>query len=100
VQPTLEAICIADFGDTGIVFIADPVLPDPETGKRRRAITKRGKWVSWSKTAFETFFMTKMKYGLAVPWFERWGLRFMGLSLVEPLDSTRATGNQAFASKS
>jgi sulfide:quinone oxidoreductase len=100
VQPTLEAICIADFGDTGIVFVADPVLPDPKTGTRRRAITKRGKWVSWSKTAFETFFLSKMRFGLAVPWFERWGLRFMGLSLVEPLDTTRETGNQAFASKS
>lgn len=85
VIPTLEAICLADFGDTGIAFIANPVLPDPIFGKRRRAIATQGRWVSWSKIAFEKFFLTKMRYGLAVPWFERWGLGILGLSLVEPL---------------
>ncbi len=84
VVPTLEAICFADFGDTGILFLADPVLPDPETGERRRAITLQGRWVSWMKTAFEKFFLTKMRLGVAVPWFERLGLRGVGLSLVEP----------------
>lgn len=85
VTPTLEAICMADFGDTGIIFIADPVLPDPVTGKRRRSVAKKGRWVSWSKMAFEKFFLTKMRLGMAVPWFERWGLQMMGLSLVEPI---------------
>lgn len=85
VIPTLEAICLADFGDTGIAFIADPVLPDPIIGRRRRAIASQGRWVSWSKIAFEKFFLAKMRYGLAVPWFEKWGLKIMGLSLVEPL---------------
>jgi len=83
--PTLAAICMADFGDTGILFLADPVLPNPKTGQRRRAIAKRGRWVSWSKIAFERFFLTKMRWGLSVPWFERWGLRLLGLSLVEPI---------------
>ncbi len=85
VTPTLEALCLADFGNTGIAFMANPVLPDSITGKRRRAIALQGRWVSWSKTAFEQFFLTKMRWGLAVPWFERLGLRFMGLSLVEPI---------------
>ncbi len=85
VTPTLEAICMADFGDTGIIFIADPVLPDPKTGKRKRAIAKRGIWVSWIKTAFELYFMAKLRWGSAVPWFERVALRVLGLSLVKPL---------------
>jgi len=85
VTPTLAAICMADFGDTGIVFLADPVLPNPKTGQRRRAIAKRGRWVSWLKIAFEQFFLTKMRWGLSVPWFERWSLRLLGLSLVEPI---------------
>lgn len=86
VKPTLEAICLADFGDRGIAFIASPVLPDPVTGKRRNAVALQGRWVSWSKVAFEKFFLTKMRWGLAVPWFERWGLKMLGLSLVEPLE--------------
>lgn len=86
VTATLEAICLANFGDTGIAFIAAPVLPDVLTGQRRRAIARRGRWVSWSKTAFEQFFLAKMRWGLAVPWFERLGLRILGLSLVEPLE--------------
>lgn len=86
VKPTLEAICLADFGDMGIAFIASPVLPDPVTGKRRNAVALQGRWVSWSKVAFERFFLAKMRWGLAVPWFERLGLKMLGLSLVEPLE--------------
>jgi sulfide:quinone oxidoreductase len=85
VTPTLEAICMADFGDTGIIFVSAPVLPDSVTGKRRISVAKRGRWVSWIKIAFEKFFLTKMRLGIAVPWFERWGLRILGLSLVEPI---------------
>jgi sulfide:quinone oxidoreductase len=83
--PTLEAICMADFGDTGIVFIAAPVLPDAVTGKRRSSVAKSGRWVSWMKVAFEKFFLIKMRLGMSVPWFEYWGLRILGLSLVEPI---------------
>ncbi len=88
VAPTLEAICFADFGDTGILFLADPVLPVPELGRRRRAIAMQGPWVGWLKTAFEQYFLAKMRWGWAVPWFERWGLKGVGLSLVEPLPSS------------
>ena len=91
VKPTLEAICFADFGDTGILFLADPVLPDPKTGERRRAIALSGPWVSWGKKAFEQYFLAKMRWGMAVPWFERWGLRSIGLSLVEPLSVAEAS---------
>lgn len=83
--PTLEALCLADFGDTGIAFLADQILPTPITGKRRRAVAMQGRWVSWSKTAFEWFFLTKMRWGLAVPWFEQWGLQALGLSLIQPI---------------
>ncbi len=85
VTPTLEAICMADFGDTGIIFIAAPVLPNSIVGKRRISVAKKGRWVSWIKIAFEKFFLTKMRLGMSVPWFERWGLRVFGLSLVESI---------------
>ncbi|WP_421656576.1 hypothetical protein [Leptothermofonsia sp. ETS-13] len=37
------------------------------------------------KTAFEKYFLMKMRLGAAVPWFDRLALRGVGLSLVEPI---------------
>jgi len=84
IKPTLQAICFADFGDSGALFLADPLLPDSQ-GRRHRAFTTKGIWVSWMKTAFEKYFMDKMRVGWTMPWFERWGLQAIGLPLVEPL---------------
>ncbi|NCR52947.1 MAG: FAD-dependent oxidoreductase [Microcystis aeruginosa L211-07] len=84
--PTLEALCFAEFGDTGIAYIAAPVLADPLTGKRRYSYAVRGIWVTWVKAAFEEYFLQKLRWGMGVPWFERWGLRLLfGLSLVVSL---------------
>lgn len=85
IKPTLQAICFADFGDSGALFLADPLLPDSE-GHRHRAFTTQGAWVSWAKTGFEKYFMAKMRMGWPMPWFERIGLRAIGLPLVEPID--------------
>ncbi|MEC4895007.1 MAG: FAD-dependent oxidoreductase [Oscillatoria sp. PMC 1051.18] len=83
---TLESICFAEFGNTGIAYIAAPILPDPVTGKRRYFVAIRGRWVKWVKEAFERYFLWKMRLGMGVPWFERWGLRILlGLSLLKPL---------------
>jgi sulfide:quinone oxidoreductase len=85
--PTLEAICFAEFGDTGILYVAAPVLPDPATGKRRYSYAMQGKWVVWGKALFEQYFMTKMRLGAAVPWYERLGLRaIFGVDLVKPME--------------
>ncbi|MBD2328687.1 FAD-dependent oxidoreductase [Alkalinema sp. FACHB-956] len=87
--PTLEAICFAEFGETGILYVAAPVLPDSETGKRRYSYAVQGKWVVWGKAAFEQYFMTKMRLGAAVPWFERSGLKALfGVDLVRSQPST------------
>jgi len=85
IVPTLQAICFADFGDTGALFLADPLLPDPATGDRHRAYTVSGPWVSWTKTAFEQYFLTKMRMGTSMPWFERTALQAIGLPLVMPI---------------
>jgi sulfide:quinone oxidoreductase len=75
--PTLDALCFAEFGNTGIAYVAAPVIPDPETGKRRSSYAMRGKWVVWAKTAFEEYFMLKMRYGIGMPWFEKLSLRIL-----------------------
>jgi len=88
VKPSLEAICMADFGDTGIIFIAAPVVPDPSIGHRRHATALRGIWVNWAKNIFEWYFLMKMRWGTAVPWFEKLGLFLLRLSLVTPIPET------------
>lgn len=89
--PTLEAICFAEFGETGILYVAAPVVPDPVTGQRRAAYAVQGPWVVWAKAAFERYFMLKMQAGLAMPWFERLGLRALfGVDLVRPQAVTPA----------
>ncbi|MHC5775933.1 MAG: sulfide:quinone reductase, partial [Nostoc sp.] len=86
IKPTLQAVCFADFGNTGALFLADPLLPDTE-GNRHRAITYKGAWVSWIKSAFEKYFLTKMRLGWTIPRFERWAFRTIGLPLVEPIQT-------------
>lgn len=89
VSPTLEALCFAEFGNTGIAYIAVPVVPDPKTGKRRYSYAAKGAWVVWVKALFERYFMLKMQWGVGVPWFENLGLRLLfGLSLIKPLPET------------
>ncbi|QZZ21698.1 FAD-dependent oxidoreductase [Leptothermofonsia sichuanensis E412] len=61
------------------------VTPEPYAGQWRRAIALQGAWVGWAKTAFEQYFLAKMRLGAAVPWFERLALKGVGLLLVEPL---------------
>ena len=83
--PTLEALCFAEFGNTGIAYIAAPVLPDPKTGRRKHSYAVRGPWVIWVKAAFEEYFMAKMRTGVGMPWFENLGLRILfGLQMLTP----------------
>ena len=83
-RPTLQAVCFADFGNTGALFLADPLLPNA-AGDRKRALIYHGIWVSWIKAGFEKYFLTKMRFGWTIPWFEKLGFRAIGLPLVEPI---------------
>jgi len=83
-RPTLQAICFADFGNTGALFLADPLLPDA-SGERKRAFIYHGFLVPWIKAGFEKYFLTKMRFGWTIPWFEKIGFRAIGLPLVEPI---------------
>ncbi|MGA1285277.1 MAG: NAD(P)/FAD-dependent oxidoreductase [Prochlorothrix sp.] len=87
--PTLEALCFAEFGQTGIAYIAAPILPDPSTGQRRYSYAVEGVWVNWAKQAFEYYFMQKMRWGVGLPWYEKMGLRWLfGLNLSRPLPTS------------
>jgi sulfide:quinone oxidoreductase len=45
----------------------------------------QGRWISGAKTAFEKYFLEKLRVGWPMPWFERWILQAIGLPLVETL---------------
>ena len=72
---TWNAFCLADMGDTGAAFIAVPQIPP-----RNITWAKMGKWVHWSKVAFEKYFIYNMKRGSTDPLFQKLALKVMGLN--------------------
>ena len=73
-KATWNAICLADFGDTGAAFVALPQIPP-----RNVNWFKKGKWVHLAKIAFEKYFMRKMKNGTSEPIYEKYVLKALGI---------------------
>ncbi|MDQ2069079.1 NAD(P)/FAD-dependent oxidoreductase [Natronospira bacteriovora] len=73
-RATWNALCLADMGNTGAAFLAMPQMPP-----RNVTWTKKGKWVHWAKSAFEWYFLRKMRKGVAEPAYERAMLRMLGI---------------------
>jgi len=77
-EPTHEAswnaICLADFGDGGVAFIAKPQIPP-----RNVNWSSEGKWVHLAKIGFEKYFLRKIRKGEAEPFYERLALHVMGV---------------------
>jgi sulfide:quinone oxidoreductase len=73
-KATWNAICLADFGDTGAAFVALPQIPP-----RNVNWFKEGKWVHLAKIAFEKYFIRKMKAGTSEPLFEKMVMNALGI---------------------
>jgi sulfide:quinone oxidoreductase len=73
-KATWNAICLADFGDTGAAFVALPQIPP-----RNVNWFAEGKWVHLGKVAFERYFMRKMKKGTTEPVYEKLVLHILGI---------------------
>ena len=73
-KATWNALCLADMGDNGIVFIAQPQIPP-----RNVTWSAKGKWVHLGKIAFEKYFMRKVRKGISEPIYERLILKAMGV---------------------
>lgn len=73
-EATWNAICLADFGDTGAAFVALPQIPP-----RNVNWVKKGKWVHLAKVAFERYFIRKMKQGTTEPLYEKYMLGALGI---------------------
>lgn len=72
-EATWNAICLADFGDGGVAFIAQPQIPP-----RNVNWSAEGRWVHLAKVGFEKYFIGKVKRGESETYFEKLALDLMG----------------------
>ena len=77
-RATWNALCLADFGDSGVAFVALPQIPPRNTNW-----SAKGKWVHTAKVAFEKYFLNKVKRGKAETHYEKLVLRLMGIDKVK-----------------
>jgi len=73
-QGTWNAVCLADFGDGGIAFVAQPQIPP-----RNVNWASQGKWVHAAKIGFEKYFLHKIKSGHSEPFYEKLALQVLGI---------------------
>ncbi len=74
-EGTWNAVCLADFGDSGVAFVAQPQIPP-----RNVNWSSTGKWVHSAKVAFERYFLGKMRRGKSEPFYEKAMLNIMGIA--------------------
>jgi sulfide:quinone oxidoreductase len=74
-EATWNALCLADFGDDGVAFVAQPQIPP-----RNVNWSAQGKWVHLAKVAFEKYFLRKIRKGESEPFYESLALKAIGLS--------------------
>ncbi len=73
-EATWNAVCLADFGDGGVAFVAQPQIPP-----RNVNWASEGKWVHYAKIAFEKYYLNKMRRGESEPFYERWIMDVLGI---------------------
>jgi sulfide:quinone oxidoreductase len=73
-QATWNAVCLADFGDKGVAFVAIPEIPP-----RNVNWSSQGRWVHTAKVAFEKYFLRKIRKGISEPIYESYILKLMGI---------------------
>lgn len=76
-----NAVCLADFGDTGVAFVALPQIPPRNTNW-----ASRGKWVHLAKIAYEKYFLHKVRAAKTEPYYEKTIMKLIG---VERLKESR-----------
>jgi len=73
-KATWNAVCLADFGDSGAAFVALPQIPP-----RNVSWFSQGKWVHLAKIAYEKYFMRKLKQGTTEPVYEKLVMNALGI---------------------
>ncbi|MBR0567061.1 NAD(P)/FAD-dependent oxidoreductase [Azoarcus sp. L1K30] len=80
-KATWNAVCLADFGDTGAAFVAIPQIPP-----RNMNWFGQGKWVHLAKIGFEKYFLRKMRKGTTEPVYERVVMSAIGIAKLKGSD--------------
>ena len=73
-EATWNAVCLADFGDGGVAFVAQPQIPP-----RNLNWSSSGKWVHVAKIGFEKYFLHKVRRGTSEPFYEKLALHALGI---------------------
>lgn len=73
-EATWNAVCLADFGDGGVAFVAQPQIPP-----RNLNWSASGKWVHLAKVGFEKYFLRKVRRGESEPFYEKLALHALGI---------------------
>jgi sulfide:quinone oxidoreductase len=77
---TWNAVCLADFGDEGIAFVAQPQIPP-----RNVNWSSQGKWVHAAKVGFEKYFLHKVRQGKAETFYESLTLDVLGIKKLKEI---------------
>ena len=77
-EATWNAICLADFGDTGIAFVAMPQNPP-----RNVNWASSGRWVHVAKVAFEKYFLHKVRAGTTEPYYEKLVMKMLDIGKIK-----------------
>ncbi len=82
-EGTWNAVCLADFGDSGVAFVAQPQIPP-----RNVNWSSSGKWVHNAKVAFEKYFLRKMRKGTSETLYEKAMLDILGIAKLKATTSS------------
>ncbi|MCA8880983.1 MAG: FAD-dependent oxidoreductase [Rhodobacteraceae bacterium] len=82
-QATWNAVCLADFGDRGVAFVAQPQIPP-----RNVNWASEGRWVHAAKIAFEKYFLHKVRSGNPEPFYENLALQALGIGKLKEIRFT------------
>jgi sulfide:quinone oxidoreductase len=77
---TWNAVCLADFGDGGIAFVAQPQIPP-----RNVNWSSQGRWVHAAKIGFEKYFLHKVRQGKAETFYENLVLDLLGIKKLKEI---------------
>lgn len=78
-EPTWNAVCLADFGDSGVALVALPQIPP-----RNLNWAGQGYWVHLAKVTLENYFLRKVRRGSGEPGCERIIMKARGIDRLRP----------------
>ncbi|RIJ13699.1 NAD(P)/FAD-dependent oxidoreductase [Henriciella mobilis] len=81
-RATWNAVCLADFGDGGVAFIAQPQIPP-----RNVNWSASGGWVHLAKAGFEKYFLHKLRTGQSETFYENVALSLLKTHKLKGVES-------------